>query len=121
MRGDSRNTEFHRVLMATDFSDALRNAFRYAAAIAGFNSARLYVVHVVSSVAYAMVEFTRILDHPGVGACDGVGLRIGRQASGPSRAKSRASRQFLRRRTGDTQRHRELLHRKPERRLKAPG
>lgn len=46
---------FKRVLIATDFSDASRNALRYAAAIARNHGARLHVVHVVSSVGYRMV------------------------------------------------------------------
>jgi nucleotide-binding universal stress UspA family protein len=54
MRQVSRITQFNRVLMATDFSDASRNALRFAAAIARVNNARLYIVHVISSVAYAM-------------------------------------------------------------------
>jgi nucleotide-binding universal stress UspA family protein len=45
---------FRRILIATDFSDASRNALRYAAAIARGHGARLYVVHVVSSVGYRM-------------------------------------------------------------------
>jgi nucleotide-binding universal stress UspA family protein len=55
MREDSPTTQFNRILMATDFSDASRNALRYAGAIADFNGARLYIVHVVSSVGYTMV------------------------------------------------------------------
>jgi len=46
--------ELRRILIATDFSDASRNALRYAAAIARNHGARLYVVHVVSSVGYRM-------------------------------------------------------------------
>jgi nucleotide-binding universal stress UspA family protein len=46
---------FRRILIATDFSDASRNALRYAAAIARNHGARLYVVHVVSSIGYRMV------------------------------------------------------------------
>jgi nucleotide-binding universal stress UspA family protein len=52
MQTDS--SEFRRILIATDFSDASRNALRYAAAIARNHEARLYVVHVVSSVGYRM-------------------------------------------------------------------
>jgi Aldehyde dehydrogenase family len=59
------------------------------------------------------VEFARILDHPRAGTCDGVRLRIGRQASGPSCPNRGPARKFLRRRARDTARHRELLHRKP--------
>lgn len=58
MRSDnlvqSDSIEFRRILIATDFSDASRNALRYAAAIARNHRARLYVVHVVSSVGYRM-------------------------------------------------------------------
>lgn len=46
---------FKRVLIATDFSDASHNALRYASGIARNHGARLYVVHVVSSVGYRMV------------------------------------------------------------------
>jgi nucleotide-binding universal stress UspA family protein len=52
---DSRTIQFNRILIATDFSDASRNALRYAAAIAGFNGAKLYIVHVVSSFGYTIV------------------------------------------------------------------
>ena len=55
MREDSRTTQFNRILMATDFSGASRNALRYAAAIAGFHGGKLYIVHVVSSIGYTMV------------------------------------------------------------------
>jgi nucleotide-binding universal stress UspA family protein len=54
-RVQSDSIEFRRILIATDFSDASRNALRYAAAIARNHGARLYVVHVVSSVGYRMV------------------------------------------------------------------
>ena len=60
MGEDSWAARFNRILMATDFSDASRKALRYAAAITGFNGARLYIVRVVSSVRYAM-------DHDPVG------------------------------------------------------
>lgn len=53
--GHTREIQFKRVLIATDFSDASRNALRYAAAIARNHEARLHVVHVVSSVGYRMV------------------------------------------------------------------
>jgi nucleotide-binding universal stress UspA family protein len=55
MREDSQTTQFNRILMPTDFSAASRNALPYAAAIAGFNGARLYIVHVISSVGQTMV------------------------------------------------------------------
>ena len=45
MREDSQTIQLSRILMATDFSDATRNDLRYAAAITGFNGARLYIVH----------------------------------------------------------------------------
>jgi len=51
----SKEIRFKRILIATDFSDASRNALRYAAAIARHHGARLYIVHVVSSVGYRMV------------------------------------------------------------------
>lgn len=51
----SDRIRFRRILIATDFSDASVNALRYAAAIARNHGARLYVVHVVSSVGYRMV------------------------------------------------------------------
>jgi nucleotide-binding universal stress UspA family protein len=51
----SKDIQFKRALIATDFSDASRNALRYAAAIARHHGARLYIVHVVSSVGYRMV------------------------------------------------------------------
>jgi nucleotide-binding universal stress UspA family protein len=47
--------DFKRVLIATDFSDGARKALRYAAAIARKYNARLYVVHVLSSIGYRMV------------------------------------------------------------------
>ena len=50
-----KDIRFKRILIATDFSDASRNALRYAAAIARHHGARLYIVHVVSSVGYRMV------------------------------------------------------------------
>ncbi len=53
--GYANAIRFKRVLIATDFSDASRNALRYAAAIARNHEARLYIVHVVSSVGYRMV------------------------------------------------------------------
>jgi nucleotide-binding universal stress UspA family protein len=46
---------FRRILIATDFSDASRNALRYAAAITRNHGSRLYIVHIVSSVGYKMV------------------------------------------------------------------
>lgn len=46
--------DFKRVLIATDFSEPSRNALRYATAIARHYGARLYIVHVVSSVGYKM-------------------------------------------------------------------
>jgi nucleotide-binding universal stress UspA family protein len=59
--------------MATDFSDASRNALRYAAAIAGFNGARLYIVHVVSGAGYAMVPAAEV-QGAGLAASDLKGL-----------------------------------------------
>ena len=53
--GQGREIPIKRILIATDFSDASRNALRYAAAIAGHHGARLYIVHVVSSLGYKMV------------------------------------------------------------------
>ncbi len=50
-----KEIRFKRVLIATDFSDASHNALRYAAAIARHHGARLYIVHVVSSLGYRMV------------------------------------------------------------------
>ena len=50
----SKSIRFGRILIATDFSDASRNALRYAAAIARHHGARLYIVHVISSVGYKM-------------------------------------------------------------------
>lgn len=47
--------QFKRILIATDFSEASRNALRYAVAIARHHEARLHIVHVVSSVGYKMV------------------------------------------------------------------
>jgi len=44
----------NRVLVATDFSDASLNALRYSAAIARYYAARLYIVHVVSSLGYKL-------------------------------------------------------------------
>lgn len=46
---------FKRILVATNFSDASQNALRYAAAIARHHGARLYIVHVVSSLGFKMV------------------------------------------------------------------
>jgi len=51
----SKESRFKRILIATDFSDASRNALRYAAAIARHHGARLYIAHVVSSVGYKIV------------------------------------------------------------------
>jgi nucleotide-binding universal stress UspA family protein len=51
----SYRVQVRRILIATDFSDASLNALRYAAAIARNHGARLYLVHVVSSVGYRMV------------------------------------------------------------------
>lgn len=52
---ESQEIRFKRTLIATDFSDASRNALRYAAAIARHHEARLYTVHVVSSIGYKKV------------------------------------------------------------------
>lgn len=52
---EEKEIRFQRVLIATDFSDASRNALGYAAAIARHHGARLYIVHVVSSLGYRMV------------------------------------------------------------------
>lgn len=46
--------QFKQVLIATDFSDASRKALLYAMAIARYRCARLYVVHVVSSIGYKL-------------------------------------------------------------------
>jgi len=51
----SEAIQLKRILIATDFSDASRNAVRYAAAITRHYGARLYVVHVLSSIGYRMV------------------------------------------------------------------
>lgn len=53
--GQAKEVCFKRILIATDFSDASRNALRYAAAIARHHAARLYIAHVVSSVGFKMV------------------------------------------------------------------
>jgi nucleotide-binding universal stress UspA family protein len=45
---------FKRILIATDFSDASRNALLYATALAQYYRARLYIVHVVSSIGYKL-------------------------------------------------------------------
>jgi len=54
-QGQNKEIRFERILIATDFSEASRNALRYAAAIARHHGARLYIVHVISSVGYKMV------------------------------------------------------------------
>ena len=53
--GHAKDIEFKRVLTATDFSEASRNALRYAAAIARNHAARLYIVHVVSSLGIKVI------------------------------------------------------------------
>jgi nucleotide-binding universal stress UspA family protein len=45
---------FKRVLIATDFSDASRNALLCATAIAHYYGAKLYIAHVVSSIGYEL-------------------------------------------------------------------
>jgi nucleotide-binding universal stress UspA family protein len=48
--------QFRHILIATDFSDSSRKALRYAAAIARFHGARLYIVHVLASIGYRLVR-----------------------------------------------------------------
>jgi len=43
------------VLIATDFSEASKKAFRHAVAIARHYGAKLYLAHVVSSLAFTLV------------------------------------------------------------------
>ena len=47
--------ELKSVLIATDFSEASEKALRHALAIARHYGAKLYLAHVVSSLAYTLV------------------------------------------------------------------
>ena len=64
--------ELKSVLIATDFSEASEKALRHALAIARHYGAKLYLAHVVSSLAYTLVGPDAV-----VAATDAVSRRVG--------------------------------------------